>query len=428
MIKKLISLIFLLTFSSVLASEVTVRSDITLEVTQFEDDGDSDTFENQRSIKLHVEGEKEWSTIEAKFAVNARFDDQDSERNILWFGDTYLINPISDKLELRAGFQVFNFSYMEAFHPLDSLNARIIDVSLVNSEKMGEPFISLQTYKWDADIKFILLPYAIRPVLPGKNSRLNLPQDFNKARWVGQDGKEPDISNHFAVSFEKTFDSYDILALVSKGIDRSRLLIGTIDYTVFGDTPFPDSADFFTPFYFERYLTGVNGVYNFESFQLKGSLAHTYYLSDDEILVVKSGTESNPEFELVKPQDYTAMALGFEKPLSHSGGFDSTIIVEYQNILTSEKQRFPIQNDLFAAWRFSFNDINSKQVTLSILQDLESTDLAGYMGVAYSQRFLETWKIELGALTYFIPDDAPLNGLGFFRDKGNVNLKVQRFF
>src|SRR5690606_37834986 len=115
---------------------------------------------------------------------------------------------------------------------------------------------SLQAYLWDGDLKLVLLPYPIRPVLPGKNSRLNLPENLNRAVWIGQDGEEPDFSDHFLISYEKTFDTLDVLALFTKGMDRSRLLIGTLDYTIFGDTASPNDTDVFTPYYYERYLTG----------------------------------------------------------------------------------------------------------------------------------------------------------------------------
>lgn len=429
MVSKIIlfALFVVVNFSQCLqASEAIFRSDLTLEVRQFEDDGEEETFENQRSIKLHIEGEKDWDKLESRFSLNARYDDQDSTRNIIWSEDSYLKYPLSNNLFISTGFKVFNYSYMEAFHPLDGMNAKIIDLSMVNSEKMGEPFVELLAYAWGGDLKFILTPYAIRPVLPGGDARLNLPQDFNRAVWIGQDGEEPDISNHFILSYEKTFDTFDILVLTSKGMDRSRLLIGTLDYSYFGDTAFPDSDDLYTPFYYERYLSGINGVYNFDSFQVKGSLSHTYYLADDEILVA----ESEQDFYLVSPEDYTTLALGIEKPLSHSNGMDSTFYGEYQTIFVDEesKKNFPIQNDLFLAWRLSFNDINSKEVTVSTVFDLESSEPSGFVGLGYSQRFWETWTIEVESISYFIPDEEPLSGLGFFRDKDNISFNLQKYF
>lgn len=425
MLKVLPFLILFLTLSGG-ADDAIFRSDLTLEVRQFQDDGVSETFENQRSIKLHLELEKDLDNFESKASINTRFDDQDPTRNVFWSEDTYFKHQVSQNVSVSAGFQVFSFSYMEAFHPLDEMNARIIDISVVNSEKMGEPFIGFQSYLLDGDFKFFLLPYPLRPVLPGKDSRLNLPNDFEKGEWIGQEGREADVSDHFFVSFEKTFDSMDVLFLASKGMDRSRLLVGTIDYTVFGESAFPNTANVFTPYYFERYLSGVNGVYNFESFQLKGSIAHSYYLSDDEILVARSETE----FYTVTPADYTALAVGFEKPVSHTNGFDSTFLIEYQTIFTDSEDRdsFPLQNDLFLAWRLSLNDINSKQVVLSSMFDLESSELSGFAQISYSQRFFESWKVEFALLDYFIPDDAPLSGLGFFRDKENASLKIQKYF
>ena len=315
---------------------------------------------------------------------------------------------------------------MEVFNPLDVANARIFDVSAVEFDKLGELFLGIESYVYKGDFKFFLTPHPTRPILPGKDSRVNLPKNFNKAQWLGQDGDEPDWSDHFIMSYEKVFDDFDLMFLFSKGMDRNRLFIGTLDYSRLGSVYIPDSSDVFTPFYFERYFSGVSTVYNFSSFQLKGALAHSYYLAEDEVLNVNSELE----VQLKSPKDYSVAVLGFEKSISHSGGIDSTLLaeVQYSFIHEDDEEEFPLQNDLFLAWRISFNDINSKTLLFSILQDLESPEQEGFTQFKYSQRFSQTWFYEIYFVDYFIPDDASLEGLGLFREKEHVSLKIKKYF
>jgi len=394
---------------------------ITFETRQFENDGVNDTFENQRALEVHYKGKGDFGENFFTLSFAGRYDDQDKNRNMLWAEDIYLQRQVSEKVSFIAGYKIFNYSYMEAFHPLDVVNARITDVSLVNADKMGELVIGVDIDAWDGNLRFYLLPHPTQPILPGRDSRLNLKLDFHQSVWIGQDGEENDWSDHFLISFERSFESFDLMFVTSKGMDRNRLLIGNENYTEFNGSVFPDSPDLFTPFYYERFFSGLNSVFNFDGFQLKSSLAYSYYLAEDQIYTLK---------ELQNPSDYTVAALGFEKQVGHNNGMDSTLIAEGQKIFVSKKDEpnLPLQNDLFLAWRLSFNDLNSKQITLSTMLDLSKSEHEGFSQFIYSQRFAETWKIELFFIDYYIPGDANINGIGIFRDKEHVSMKFSRFF
>jgi hypothetical protein len=402
------------------------KGSVTLEVRQFEDDEIDETFENQRSLLFKYHGEGEWDSLNAKLSFVGRYDDQDPKRKMVWPEDVYLKKSFFEESSISAGYQIFTYSYMEAFHPLDVTNAKILDVSIVNAQKLGELFIGFETEVNGGDFKFYLLPNPTRPELPGKDSRLNLAEDFNKAHWVGQDGEESDWSDHFLISYEKSYDDFDIMFVTSKGMDRSRLLIGTLDYSTYNGNVFPDNLDLYTPFYYERFFSGFNTVYNFESFQFKSSMAYSFYLAEDEVLIVKAPKE----VELKRPHDYGILAFGIEKPFSFDNGLDTIYIVEYQTISVADEDRdsFALQNDLFLAVKLSFNDINSKDLTISAMLDLEKGDQEGFGQIVYSQRFFESWRFEMSYLDYFIPEDAALSGIGIFKDKEHYSLKIKKYF
>ena len=80
-------------------------------------------------------------------------------------------------------------------------------------------------------------------------------------------------------------------------------------------------------------------------------------------------------------------------------------------------------NDLYLAWRINFNDINSKQLTIAGVYDLEGNQ-EGFVRLEYSQRFMEVFRIQTGILEYMIPDDSSFTGYGIFRDTENAYLNL----
>lgn len=402
-------------------------SEFTFEVRQFSDDDDDETFENQRALKIRTHIEKE--TEKGKFTaiISGRYDDQDPNRNLMWPEDLYYQHRLAQKYDFSVGFKTFNFSAMDAFNPLDSINARIFDVSIVNAEKMGELALGLSTERMDGTLSFYLLPFPTRPVLPGSQSRINLEENLDRAIWMGSNDDEPDWDDHFLVTWEGMFGDWDSLLLFSKGIDRSRTIVGTDDYNITAGNAIPNGTDFNIPYYYERYLTGINLVGPIGDDLLRFSAAYAYYLSETEIYTAEQALarSSDPD-DLVFPPDYTSVALGYERPVEHDGGYSSSLIAEYQTILFAGGENvagFPLANDIYLAWRLNFNDINSKQFTIAGAYDLEGSN-EGFVRVEYSQRFMEVFKIQTGILEYMIPDDSSFTGYGIFRDTEHAYMNI----
>lgn len=402
-------------------------TEFTMELRQFADDDDDETFENQRAFKARIHAEKELGGGLLKAIVSARYDDQDPNRNLFWPEDLNYSKLLASKYNFQVGYKIFNFSNMDAFNPLDTINARIFDVSIVNAEKMGELALGVSAQKLGGYLSFYFLPNPTRPVLPGSNSRINLDTNLDTAIWMGSKDDEPNWDDHFLISWEGMFGDWDATIVITKGIDRTRAIVGTDDYNITLDNAIPNGTKFNTPYFFERYLTGVNLVGPIGDDLLKLSLSHSYYLSETEIFTAQQALEesSDPD-DLVTPSDFSTLAIGYERPLEMSGNLSSSLIAEYQYqyYAGGENQAgFPLANDIFLAWRLNFNDLNSKQLTLSAMYDLEGNQ-EGFIQVDYSQRFMEVFKINAGILEYMIPDDASFSGYGIFKDTEHAYLNI----
>lgn len=410
-------ILFLLSIISAnsFSSEAIFEGSVKIELRQFEDDKNNETLENQSALLGKINFENEYDVSQIRFAVSGRFDSQDSSRTHLWPEDIYFKTQVMGDYRILAGYKIFNLSYMEAFNPLDTLNARIFDVSVVNAEKMGELSIGVETQFNSGTLSFYLLPHPTRPKLPGPDSRLNLPRELNESVWLGSSDDEANWGDHFFLMYEKSFENFDSQFVFNKGIDRTRVIIGTDNFVISGDTAIPRTLDLFTPYYYERYLTGASVVYNFDEFQLKSNLVHAYYLSNQDIFTLQG---------MKSPIDHTTVVIGLEKIRTHSNNWESTFIIEYQyQSLADEEFRedFALQNDLFLAWKLSFNDLDSKQLVLSLMRNMEGAE-EGYSQISYSQRVFEDYKFEVGFLRYEVPADANLSSYGIYKNAKHAYL------
>jgi hypothetical protein len=409
-------LLFLVIFSgNSFSSETIVEGSIKLELRQFEDDENNETFESQSSLLGKINLEKEFDVSQFRLAISGRYDSQDSSRTHIWPEDIYFKTQVKADYRILAGYKIFNLSYMEAFNPLDILNARIFDVSVVNAEKIGELSIGIETQVNSGTLSFYFLPHPTRPQLPGPESRLNLPTELNDSVWLGSNDNEENWGDHFFLMYERSFENFDSQFVFHKGIDRTRVIIGTDNFIISGNTAIPRTLDFFTPYYYERYLSGASIVYNFDEFQFKSSLVHSYYLSNQDIYTLQG---------MKSPVDHTTAVIGFEKIRGHSNNWESTFIIEYQyQSLADEEFRedFALQNDLFLAWKLSFNDLNSKQVVLSFMRNMEGAE-EGYAQISYSQRLFEDYKLEAGFLRYEVPTDANISSYGIYKNAKHAYL------
>jgi hypothetical protein len=412
-------LIFILNLFMTLtyASEEIIEGSIKFELRQFEDDENSETFQNQSSILGEINFERQFDETQMRFSVSGRYDNQDSARTHLWPKDIYISSQFQKEYKIRFGFKIFDLSNMEAFNPLDVINARIFDVSVINAEKMGEFSIGGEAEFWNGNFSFYFLPHPTRPELPGSESRLNLTKDLNESVWLGENDNQSNWRDHFFLMYEKSFDKYDAQVVIHKGMDRTRAVIGTDNFVMSGNTAIPKTFDLFTPYYYERHLTGTSIVYNFDEFQVKSVFTYSNYLSDQDIFTFQG---------IDAPVNHTTAVLGVEKVKSHDNNWESTLIFEYQYQWLEDdefRDNFTLQNDIFLAWKISFNDLNSRELTISFMRDMEGAN-EGFSQVSYAQRLFEDYKLEMGGLNYEVPRDSNSSSYGIYKNAKHIYLNL----
>ncbi len=391
----------------------------TLEVRQFEHDDIDNTFENQRSfLWAHQSSISPDGDVGGKFSFKARYDDQDEARNQIWPEDVY-IQKRFDEHKVILGYQIFNLSYMEAFHPLDIGNARIYDSSIITADKIGELGLGIEASLWDGEFKLYSLPKPAKPIYPGKKSRFQVDFDRSKVQWIGEEHGDQLWTDHFLLSYEKSFDNFDSQLVVHKGIDRNKLFVGTTDYQTIAGNTVPKTGAEFLIYFPEQVLLGAGIVYNFEDFQLKSTIATHAYEQGHKVLTSEDG--------LVTPDDYSEVVIGFEKPISHNNGFDSTFYFEYQKIFVDkDDDAGSLQNDIFLGWKLNLNDIASTEIDTSLVYDVSGSE-EGFVQSSYTTRLLEDFKLKAGVVLYLNTDKLK-DSLDPLKDADHVFADLSFFY
>ncbi|MCB0414076.1 MAG: hypothetical protein KDD50_07070 [Bdellovibrionales bacterium] len=350
--------------------------------------------------------------------IFAQTDLNNSDRTVGFLQEAN-INLQQRRYKIGIGDFIFSWTALEAFHPADILNSRYWDSDIKNFIKIGEPAIYYTRYLRSGSLNFYYLPVLTAPILPKSSSRMNilnlttLPyKEFGPALWLTPDGniKENNTTPQFAFLWETTLDNADLTIHIVHQMDRSHPLITYIP----GETQM-------RPVYVS--VLQLGGTFQ---------MAYDDWVFKSEFAVKDFQDEKITSLGTFKQLDHTAMALGAEYLISHRGGQESSLYMEYQTLvgLTQEEAYSTqfFQNDLFYGWRFSFNDAYSQEVRLSLLVDLSRAH-EQLIHFSYKRRLSDTWSMQMGAnLVEAFRDDLTPNGLELFSRNNEIFLKISKFF
>jgi hypothetical protein len=144
-----------------------------LESRVFPDDDDPVTREYAVAMLGRLELRYRRSMFEAKARGFGRLDGFDSERSRLIAEESW-VQVQSQRLRLRLGLDILNWSASEAFHPADVINARNLDSDLENFEKLGEPLAALRVQARDSTtVELLFMPVHTETRFPSPRSRLS---------------------------------------------------------------------------------------------------------------------------------------------------------------------------------------------------------------------------------------------------------------
>lgn len=421
----------------------TSRGEVRFESRHFLKDDNLETEDAGVGLFSRLETRTSWGDFDLNFSGYGRVDHKDESRSFATLEDAYLSYRFGSAFEygLKLGYQVFNWSVMDAFYPIDRINSRNFDSSPEQLEKMGELTVEFNMDVWDGDFSLYYFPSFQGPRLPSSSNRFGSGFNLYSARVVESDGvKSSRGADQFGLRLYQFIGGADIEFHYLNHIDRFNPIVG---YHEFSEVPLvgiiPDNSDIIRPYFYRVQQSGLSLQKAFGPTVFKFEGLYRWYAESDEKVLIASSLDPNSIVQNSEfsngPKDHGEMAFGFDYTYGLFSGHDLNILLEYSIILglnRKERQQASIfQNDLFFGLRYSFNDINSKEILLTSIFDLERSE-EFLLGLKYSQRLAEVWGIDLG-LQWFNASGVEVGrqvgaGLDSLKNDQYFFLNITRYF
>ncbi|MCB9094743.1 MAG: hypothetical protein H6621_06715 [Halobacteriovoraceae bacterium] len=406
----LFKIIFLL-FPIISFAQIKTQGEIGFESRVFKNDHDNVTESSNRALFTRFITKYKNKNLKAKARIIGRIDEVDSNRDFynpeeLWVG--YDV----EGSYLRFGYQLFNWSATEAFHPADFVNSRNYDSKIENAEKFGELMLSYKNIFGDNAIEVFYMPRFEEPNLPDTTSPMRFTSIELDKGYILKDKQE--VSENYwipqgGIRFNTLLGDTDASLYYVNHINRSEF------------TFFVNKYGNISPLYVRTERMGFTTQSVLGNYLLKTEYAflnYPDYLEESAIINIF--------------KDHSEFAFGLERTESFTSGSEITFILEFQRYFGIDKsylQTVLFQNDVLLGARYAFNDASSKEIFASIIADLDSEYKAQKLyNLAYSQRLGDSWILESGVR--FVDAKLYQNyiGLEIIDNSDHIYLNLKKYF
>ncbi|MCB9727097.1 MAG: hypothetical protein H6744_03105 [Deltaproteobacteria bacterium] len=378
-----------------------------------------------------------WS---ARARVFGRVGALDLDRSILAPEELYL-GISTDRVRVRVGALLFNWSATEAFHPADVLNSRNFDSNLENAEKLGEPMAWLEGHLWEgARFEAMFMPARIDPRLPGPRSRLAfIPSSFDLGGtpvaltlgdplWTDRDGHVG--SGHFAPQWgariSQVVGDADISLQAVRHSDRSQPVFVATDDALrqLGSTGSLELRPLYS------FVTHVGLTYTqvVGDWVLKLEAAYRHFRRTDTTGLARTGI-----FPL-QQRDHLEIAGGLEYGWLWPGtDAEGTLLLEGQGYVypdgRGDQFESPFESDILIGYRHAFNDLAGRELLFTLITDV-TTGPELLINLSYSQRISDVWSIAAALRVAHAPAPAGAipEGLQVLDGDHQLRLTLTRHF
>ena len=342
-------------------------------------------------LSLAVQPEYSIKWHDEKFLFKAtlfgRYDQHDSRRTHADIRELYW-QMTTNKHDLSIGVKKIFWGVTESNHVVNIINQTDIVESFDGEEKLGQPMLHYSYQSGVGIFDFFFMPYFRQPTFPGEAGRLRTPIVINKSM----------------IAFESTMKEYrpDVAFRWSHYIGKFDF--GLSHFYGTGRQILLKSLDDFAPVYAIVNQTGID--VQATTGPMLWKLEWIYNIN--------------------KIKDYTALAAGFEYTFANvnNKGLDVGLLSEYSFDSRDELALNSLQNDVFIGTRLAFNNTDDTQVLAgAILDVVRGTTL---VSVEASQRFKESWKIELEGR--FFSNTSNDEFVYFARKDSFLRLGISKFF
>jgi hypothetical protein len=399
-----------------LPGEWTSKGELGLDGRLFRDDDDPLTVDKGLGLQGRLELRHRHGPFDQKVRVFGRVDQFDQLRSTLAWEEAF-VQVGSERVRLRIGLDLVNWTATEAFHPADVINARNLDSDLENLEKLGEPMVALLLRPFEeTTVTLLAMPYRSEPIFPSPRSRLNFVPGVNlrgTRQMVDRQGRLTDDNwgPQAAIVIRQVLGPADLTVHALEHMDRSQPMVRAGP----------------APILLFQTVRQLGGTYQHAigALLIKLEGAYRHFVDPKEPL------PGIPLTALTVLPDHGELAAGLEWGITHQGGPESTLLLEGQTLLgvASEQVRAALslfQRDVLLGYRLGLNDESGKELLLSAIFDLDRIG-ESLVNLTYQQRLGDTWTVRAG-LRLFQGKAGDPGFLAPLRNADHLRLTLIRHF
>lgn len=319
-----------------------------------------------------------------------RVDSEDAERTHADLREARWLLA-EDEWELRLGVGKVYWGVTESQHLVDVINQTDLVENTDTEDKLGQPMINLSVFKDWGTVDLFVLPYFRERTFVGREGRLagQLIVDTDNATYESA-AKQHHLDT--AIRWSHSLGDWDLALSHFYGTNREPLL------------QLNNTGTALTPYYEIMHQTG---------FELQNTTDAWLW----KLEVIRRDTQS---------ETFTALTGGFE--YTFYGLFDSNydigLIGEYLFDDRNDELTTPFENDVMLGSRITWNDEQSTELLVGLIQDLDSSDAA--WSIEASRRFGNNWKGSLEGR--FFSSDTAQSSLYQIRNDDYIQLELARYF
>lgn len=378
-------------FSDVTASEITGYA--SLEYRYFKQESAlTSPGQHAPSVILSPEFYTKWDggLQSLLFSPFLRLDREDAERTHADIRELQWL-LVQDDWELRIGVGKVFWGVTESQNLVDVINQTDLVENTDGDDKLGQPMINISLFQDWGTVDLFVLPLFRERTFPGQNGRLRFPVlvDTDAARYESGAGRR---HVDLAVRWTGSVANWDIGVSHFYGTNREPLF------------SFNDAETTLIPYYEIMHQSGLEVQYTVDAWLWKLEAIHR----DTNSLV------------------FSAMTGGLEYTFysAFESDIDVGLIAEYLFNDRDDQLLSPFQDDILLGTRLTWNDVQSTELLVGVLQDLRSQEKS--ISIEASRRLGQRWTLSLEG-RFFDSDDT--SSLFYqLRQDDYIQLELARYF
>ena len=327
--------------------------------------------------RLYLEDEEGRSvTLEGFYRLDAgdphRTHSDLREAYLLLFGELG-----DDEWELRFGVDRIFWGVAESRHLVDIINQTDLVEHPNEKAKLGQPMAHLTlSGEWGVAEVFAL-PYHRLRTYPGRRGRLRTILVVDNDRATYESGEE-EWHVDLAARYSHSVGPFDFGISVFDGTSREPALQIGFDH---------DFAPILIPHYEQIRQFGLDAQMTAGAWLLK-------------LEAIRRTGARNAALPLSMEENYTAFVAGAEYTLYSvfDSGTDLGLLGEWNRDGRRERATNVFQNDLFLGARIAFNDVESTDLIVGVLHDLDFGTRS--FNAEFNRRLSDEWSLHVEAVVF----------------------------